>query len=186
MSVVDPYLANIHMFAGNFAPRGWAFCDGSLQSIDQNSALFSLLGTTYGGDGQNTFALPDLRGRIPVHDGQGPGLSSYVIGQMGGSESVTLTASNVGGHTHAVTGNAGIAVASGEGQTPLAVNKFPAANGDAIYSTATDNVAMAPALLSGVTVANQASGGSSPINQVQPYLAINFIICVEGIYPSRN
>ena len=179
-------MSEIRMFAGNFAPMAWAFCDGSLQSIAQNSALFALVGTTYGGDGQTTFGLPDLRSRIPIHTGTGGGLSNYQLGQMGGTESVTLTATNVGGHTHAVTGNAAIAVASGEGQTPVAVNNFPAGNGDAIFSTATNNSAMAPASLSGVTVAPQTPNGNQPIGNLQPYLAMNFIICVEGIYPTRN
>ena len=179
-------ISEIRMFAGNFAPRSWAFCNGSLQSIAQNTALFALVGTTYGGDGQTTFGLPDLRSRVPIHNGQGAGLSSYQLGQMGGSESVTLTAVNVGGHTHAVTGNAAIPVASGEGTTPVAVNNFPAGNGDAIYSTATDNSVMAPASLSGVTVAAQTPSGNTPINTVQPYIGMNFIICLFGIFPSRN
>jgi microcystin-dependent protein len=105
---------------------------------------------------------------------------------MAGTESVTLTSVNVGGHTHAVTGNAAIAVASGEGTTPVAVNKFPAGNGEAIYSTATDNSAMAAASLAGVTVAVQTPNGATPINTVQPYQGMNFIICLEGIFPSRN
>ena len=179
-------MSEIRMFAGNFSPQSWAFCQGQVQSIAQNSALFALLGTTFGGDGQTTFNLPDLRGRVPVHTGQGAGLSSYQLGEMGGTESVTLTAVNVGGHTHAVTGNAAIPIASGEGTTAVAVNNFPAGNGDAIYSTATDNSAMAPASLTGVTVAVQTPNGSTPINTVQPYVAMNFIICLFGIFPSRN
>jgi microcystin-dependent protein len=183
---MEGYISEVRMFAGNFAPMSWAFCQGQLMSIANYTALFALVGTTYGGDGQTTFGLPDLRSRVPIHNGQGAGLSSYQLGQMGGSESVTLTALNVGGHTHAVTGNAAIAVASGEGTTPLAVNNFPAGNGDAIYATATDNSAMAPASLSGVTVAPQTPSGNTPINTLQPYLAMNFIICLEGIFPSRN
>lgn len=183
---MDGYIAEIRMFGGNFAPRSWAFCNGSLQSIAQNTALFALLGTTFGGDGQTTFALPDLRSRVPVHTGQGSGLSDYQLGQMGGNESNTLTAANVGGHGHTVTGNAGIVCASGDGQAAAAVNNFPAGNGDAIYSTATDNTAMAPASLAGVTVAPQTPSGNIPIDNRQPYLAMNFIICLEGIFPSRN
>ncbi len=180
------YISEVRMFAGNFAPMSWAFCQGQLMSIANYTALFALVGTTYGGDGQNTFGLPDLRSRIPIHNGQGPGLSPYQLGQMAGTESVTLTAANVGGHTHAVTGNAGIAVANGDGQTPVAVNNFPAGNGENIYSTATDNSVMAPASLAGVTVAVQTPSGNAPIGTVQPYIAINFIICLEGIFPSRN
>lgn len=179
-------LSDVRMFAGNFAPRGWMYCNGQLVSIAQMTALFALLGTTFGGDGQTTFGLPDLRSRTPVHTGQGPGLSDYVLGQMSGVENNTLTAANVGGHTHTVTGNAGIRINSGEGVTPVAVNNFPASNGDAIYSSATDNSTMAPASLAGVTVAVQTPNGNSPVNNVQPYLAMNFFICVEGIFPSRN
>ncbi len=179
-------ISEIRMFAGNFAPRGWLFCNGSLQAIANNTALFALIGTIYGGDGQTTFGLPDLRSRVPIHTGQGAGLSNYQLGQMGGSESNTLIAANVGGHTHTVTGNAGIVVASGEGQTPVAVNNFPASNGEPIFSTATDNSVMAPASLAGVTVAPQTPSGNNPISNMQPYLAMNFIICTEGIFPSRN
>ena len=179
-------ISEIRMFAGNFAPRSWSFCNGSLQSIANNTALFALIGTTYGGDGQTTFGLPDLRSRVPVHTGQGAGLSTYLLGQMGGSEANTLLASNVGGHTHAVSGNAGIVTANGDGQTPVAVNNFPASNGDQIYSTATNNIAMAPAALAAVTVASQTPNGNTPMGNIQPYLAMNFIICMEGIFPSQN
>jgi len=183
---MDGYISEIRMFAGNFAPRSWLFCQGQLLAISQYTALFSLVGTTYGGDGQTTFGLPDLRSRVPVHIGQGPGLSSYQLGQMGGLESNTLTALNVSGHTHAITGNAGIVIANGDGQTPVAVNDFPASNGEQIYSTTTDNSLMAPASLAGVTVATQTPNGNSPMGNIQPYLAMNFIICLEGIYPTRN
>lgn len=183
---MEGYISEVRMFAGNFAPLSWAFCQGQIMPIAQYTPLFALIGTTYGGDGQSTFGLPDLRSRAAIHNGQGPGLSAYQLGQMGGSENVTLTALNVGGHTHAVTGTAAIAVATGDGQTPLAVNNFPAGNGDAIYSTTTDNSTMAPASLTGITVAVQTPNGATPINTVQPYLALNFIICLEGIFPSRN
>jgi microcystin-dependent protein len=183
---MEGYISEIRMFAGNFPPRSWAFCNGAIQSIAQNTALFSLLGTTFGGDGQTTFALPDLRGRVPIHTGQGPGLSSYQLGQMAGQEQVTLIAANVAGHGHTVSGNAGVAVATGDGQTPVAVNNYPAGKGDAIYSPATDNSSMAPASLSGITVAVQTPSGNIPISTQQPYIVMNFIICLEGIYPSRN
>lgn len=179
-------LSDVRIFAGNFAPRGWMFCNGQLLSIAQNTALFSLLGTTFGGDGQVTFGLPDFRGRAPIHNGQGAGLSNYQLGQMAGTENITLTASNVSGHTHTVTGNAGIVVAGGDGNSQGAVNNFPAVNGDTIYSTATDNSAMAASSLSGVTVATQTPNGTSPLNTVQPYIAVNFCICVEGVFPVRN
>jgi microcystin-dependent protein len=183
---MEGYISDIRMFAGNFAPRAWMFCQGQLMAISQYDALFALIGTTYGGDGQTTFGLPDLRGRVAVHTGQGSGLSNYVLGQMSGTETNTLLATNVGGHSHAVTGNAGVQAATGDGQAAAAVNNFPAGNGDAIYSTATDNTAMAPASLAGVTVAVQTPNGNQPINNLMPYTAMNFIICLEGIFPSRN
>jgi microcystin-dependent protein len=179
-------MSEIRMFAGNFAPRDWAFCNGAVQSISQNTALFALLGTTFGGDGQTTFNLPDLRSRVPIHTGQGPGLANYVLGQMSGSESNTLTAANVGGHTHTVTGNAGIVISANDGLSPNPVNNFPAVNGDNIYSAATDNSVMAPASLAGVTVAPQTPNGNAPLTNLQPYIAMNFIICLFGIFPSRN
>lgn len=183
---MEGYISEIRMFAGNFAPANWSFCNGSLQSIAANTALFALIGTTYGGDGITTFGLPDLRSRVAIHNGTGAGLSNYQLGQMGGTESITLLAANVNNHAHTVTGNAGIAVASGDGQTPVAINNFPAVNGEHIYSTATDNSTMAPASLTGVTVAPQTPSGSTPISTQQPYLAMNFIICQFGIFPSRN
>lgn len=183
---MEGYISEVRMFAGNFAPANWAFCNGSLQSIAQNTALFALIGTVYGGNGQTTFALPDLRSRVAIHNGTGPGLSPYQLGQTGGTENITLTSLNVGGHAHAVTGNAGIAVASGDGQIASPINNFPANNGEPIYSTVTDNSVMAAASLSGVTVAPQTPSGSAPINTVQPYLGMNFIICLFGIFPSRN
>lgn len=183
---MEGYISEVRMFAGNFAPRSWMFCQGQLLAISQYDVVFALIGTTYGGDGQTTFGLPDLRGRVAVHTGQGPGLSNYVLGQMSGSETNTLLATNVGGHSHAVTGNAGVQAATGDGQAAAAVNNFPAGNGDAIYGTATDNTAMAPASLAGVTVAVQTPSGNQPVNNLMPYTAMNFIICVEGIFPSRN
>jgi len=183
---MEGYISEIRMFAGNFAPRAWMFCQGQILSIAQYDAVFALIGTTYGGDGQTTFGLPDLRGRVAVHTGQGAGLSNYVLGQMSGTETNTLLATNVGGHTHVVTGNAGVQAATGDGQAAAAVNNFPAGNGDAIYGTATDNTAMAPASLAGVTVAPQTPNGNQPVNNIMPYTAMNFIICLEGIFPSRN
>lgn len=183
---MEGYLSEVRMFAGNFAPRAWMFCQGQVLAISQFDALFALVGTTFGGDGQTTFNLPDLRSRTVIHNGQGAGLSFYALGQMAGNEANTLTAANVGGHAHAVTGNAGITCAAGDGQIGAAVNNVPAANGDQIYGTATDNSNMAPASLAGVTVAPQTPNGNQPLGNIQPYLAMNFIICVEGIFPSRN
>lgn len=162
------------MFAGNFAPRGWAFCNGQLLSISQNSALFALLGTTYGGDGQNTFALPDLRGRAPVHAGTLSGGGTYVQGQAGGVESVTLTSTQIPPHTHTLTAGAVGTQASPAGGLP---GTTPAR--DFRYSNANANVTLNPAAL-------QTAGGSQPHDNLSPYLGISFIIALEGVFPSRN
>lgn len=161
--MATPFIGQITLFAGNFAPRGWAFCQGQLLSIAQNTALFSILGTTYGGDGQTTFALPDLRGRVPLQQGQGPGLQSYVLGQKAGTETVTLTVNEMPAHNHSITVTAvppGGTIPAVDGQlTPTPLNAFEA---------------------SGMT------GGSQPHNNLQPYLALNYIIALQGIFPSRN
>lgn len=170
----EPFLGEIKMFAGNFAPRGWALCNGQLLPINQNSALFSLLGTTYGGDGETTFGLPDLRGRVPVHAGQGPGLSNYAQGQKGGQETVTLTVPNLPPHNHTINANNTI----GNSNDPT--GKLPAQTGlfDNEYSTQPAN-----AQLSGSAVNNTGSGTAIEIRQ--PYNTVNFIIALVGIYPSR-
>ena len=165
-----PFLGEIRIFPYNFAPRGWALCNGQILSIAQNTALFSLLGTTYGGNGQTTFALPDLRGRVPNSSGQGPGLSSYSLGQVGGTEAVTLTQQELPSHNHAVNSTNADATSSRPG------GNFPAAGGG--YNSAPSNN-MAPAM-----IAN--AGGNQPHNNVQPYLTLNYCIALEGIYPSRN
>ncbi len=171
----EPFIGSIVMFAGNFAPQGWALCNGQLLPIQQNTALFSILGSTYGGDGRTTFALPDLRGRVPVHPGQGPGLSPYVEGQAGGTEAVTLTVSQLPAHSHPV--NCSNTAASRGGATP--VGSVPAVtNGADVYST-TPNAQMLPQMI-GI------AGGSQPAPIVQPYLGINFIIALVGIFPSRS
>ncbi len=182
---MDGYMSEIRMFAGNFAPANWAFCNGSLQSIAQNTALFALIGTTYGGDGQTTFGLPDLRSRVAIHTGQGAGLPNYVLGEMSGTESITLIANNVSNHTHTANGNAGIIMSSSDGNQVSAVNNFPAINGDNIYSSTPDASVMAPASLA-LTSSPQAGSGSQPLNNIQPYLTMNYIICLFGIFPSRN
>jgi microcystin-dependent protein len=174
--MATPFIGEITLFAGNFAPRGWAFCNGQLLSIAQNTALFSILGTTYGGNGQTTFALPDLRGRVPIHPGQGPGLSNYQLGQVGGSENVTLLSTQMPAHTHPVN-----AVASGGNQAS------PAGNLPAIESTGTSkDYSSAPA--TGPMSASMigATGGGQPFPIVQPYECINYIIATQGIFPSRN
>lgn len=173
----EPFIAQIMMFGGNFAPRGWALCNGQILSIAQNTALFSLLGTTYGGNGQTTFALPDLRSRVPVHPGQGPGLSSYSLGQAGGSESVTLLQSNLpAAPPLQVNANA-------ESTSSKAAGNFPAALSTGFgYAPTTDGTK----LNVGVVTGGLAGGNSIPVSILQPYLAVNFIIALEGIFPSRN
>lgn len=158
------------MFGFNFAPRSWAFCDGQLLPISQNTALFSLLGTTYGGDGRTTFALPDLRGRVPLHEGTGPGLSSYLLGQKGGLENVTLTTAQIPAHTHSPQ------CSSDDPNSGSPANGFPAAVGTPIYST-TQNASMG---------ATGSAGGSQSHENRPPYLALNFCIALQGIFPSRN
>lgn len=177
----EQMLGEIRMFAGNFAPRGWAFCNGQILSIAQNTALFSLLGTTYGGNGSTTFALPDLRGRSPIGTGQGPGLSNYVLGQQGGIESQTLLTNNMPAHTHPLSEPA--STSAGTSNTPgadkvLAKAVTPDRQEVNIYTTATPDTSLksSPA---GVT------GGSIPLVTRAPFLAINYIIAVEGIYPSQ-
>jgi len=164
------------MFAGNFAPRGWAFCNGQLLSISQNTALFSILGTTYGGDGRTTFGLPDLRGRVPIQPGQGPGLSNYVLGQKAGTENVTLTQNQLPSHNHAVN-----AVAEGGNQAS------PEGNLPAVESTGTSkdySDAAATSQMNPGMVGN--TGGNQPFSVVQPYQCVNYIIALQGIFPSRN
>jgi len=182
---MEGYIAEIRMFAGNFAPRGWAFCQGQIMSIAQNTALFSLLGTTYGGDGQTTFGLPDFRGRVAVGTGQGPGLSSYDLGQVGGAENTTLLATNMPSHTHSFSATASMACHSGAGDADSPASNIPAGSAsDENYSAASAaDGAMAPFTVSGNT---GPAGGNQPFSNVQPYLGMNFIICLEGIFPSRN
>jgi microcystin-dependent protein len=169
----DAFTGEIRIFGFNFAPRGWAMCNGQILPIAQNTALFSLLGTTYGGNGQTTFALPDLRSRVPVHVGQGPGLSSYDLGQTGGQEAVTLTQSTMPGHGH------GAGVTQAPGTTTRPANKVPATAGAAAYADASDGSTFNPAFI-------QNTGGNQPHPNLQPYLTLNFCICIQGIFPSRN
>lgn len=175
----EPYIGQIMMFAGNFAPRGWQFCQGQVLSIAQNTALFSILGTTYGGNGQTTFALPDLRGRVPMQPGQGPGLSPRTLGEQGGSENVTLISTQMPAHTHAhVASGAQGDQFSPEGNVN-AVQVDPNTQQPVNMYSAAPNTTMNPASI-GV------AGGSQPHNNMQPYTCINFIIAMEGIFPSRN
>lgn len=181
---VEPYLGNVTVFAGNFAPRGWMFCQGQLLAIAEYDALFALLGTTYGGDGQTTFALPDLRSRVAVHAGQGVGLSNYTLGEVGGTENVTLLSINLPVHNHSVltfTVKQAASTATTSGVS-LPTNAYPA-SGAVEFSNAGDGSVMgAYSSMSSTPIA----GSNQPVPILQPYLAMNFIIAVEGIFPSRN
>ncbi len=169
-----PYIGEIRMFGGNFAPQGWAFCDGRLLSIAQYDALFNLIGTTYGGDGQTTFALPDLRGRIPIHAGTGAGVS-VVLGQIAGVESVTLTVNQLPAHGHGLIGSTDVA-----SQSSSSGNVLAQPSTIDLYRPAT---APTDALNS---AAITAAGGSQPHDNMGPFLCITFIIALEGIYPTQN
>ncbi len=173
----EPFIAEIRIFAGNFAPRGWAFCNGQLLPIPQNTALFSLIGTIYGGDGRTTTALPNLKGRAPMHPGRGPGLTSRRLGQKGGVEMVTLSEAQMPAHPHTlrgVTGRSGIGNSADPSNNALAVT-----TGNSYQSVTTNNTPMASGDLPN-------AGGSQAHNNLQPYLAMNFIIALVGLYPSRG
>lgn len=171
------------MVGFNFAPRGWALCNGQIMSIAQNTALFSLLGTTYGGNGTTTFALPNFQGRVPIHQGQGPGLSQRVIGEISGQENHTLIITELAAHTHAVTVSP--ACSADDGTTGSPVGNVPAvpAAGATPVTAYTSPGTGTMASTSGTATP---SGGSQPHNNMQPYLVVNFAIAITGIFPSRN
>lgn len=174
--MADPFVAEIRIFPFNFAPRGWAWCDGQLLPISQNTALFSLLGTTYGGNGQNNFALPDLQGRAPMHFGQGPGLSLHDLGEAGGAATVTLLESQIPQHTHTFLASA----APADAQTPAGLSPARVI-GAQPYGT--------PAGAPMVTMAPEAiapSGGGMPHNNLMPYLTFYFCIALQGVFPPRS
>ena len=177
----QPFIGQIIGFAGNFAPSGWALCNGQLLSISSNAALFSILGTSFGGNGTTTFALPDLRGRVPVHAGQGPGLSPYVLGESTGTENVTLTVGQMPAHSHLVNANASNGTAPSPNGHLLAQAVDSTKKSVDVYS-----VAPASKLLTLAAATIASAGGSLPHANIQPVLAINFIIALVGIFPSRN
>jgi len=180
---IDPILGQLMPFASNFAPRGWAICQGQLLPISQNTALFSLLGTYYGGDGRSTFALPDLRGRTPIHSGQGPGLSDYTVGEQDGVEYVTLQLQQIAQHSHTLTANATTGTTASPENAALAQMHSPGRGGGVTinrYTTQTSPLtSLAPASVA-------LTGQSLPHNNLQPSLVITWCIALQGIYPSRN
>jgi microcystin-dependent protein len=179
----EAYIGAIVLFAGNFAPRGWAFCDGSLQQIAQNQALFSILGTTYGGNGQTTFALPNLMGRVAVGAGNGAGLPPVPAGQAAGAASVTLTTQQMPAHTH--TQQFANVLSTTNSPAGNVVSQITAADGDGIALTASGYAPATSALVAGAPQAISPAGGSQPVGIMQPYLGMNYIICLNGVYPSR-
>ena len=174
--MADPFLAEIRIFPFNFPPKGWAFCNGQLLPISQNTALFSLLGTTYGGDGKSNFALPNMQGNAPMHPGQGPGLSLHDLGETGGSETVTLLESEIPAHSHGVL--AAPALVAGDSNIP-AGNAFAKSSQGNVYVAAANIVGM-----SDQTIAP--AGGDQPHNNMQPYLTLNFNIALQGVFPPRT
>jgi microcystin-dependent protein len=175
--MTDQFVGEIRIFAGNFAPTGWAMCNGQLLPISQNTALFSLLGTYYGGDGKSTFALPNLEGSVPLHQGQGPGLSDYVIGQSGGEQNVTLITTEMPVHNHQAMG-----IAGGDQTAPgpgVVWGSLAGRNPPPLYASGNPDVTMSP-FATGVV------GSSFPHNNLQPLLVLNFIIAQQGIFPARS
>lgn len=170
--MANPYVGEIRIFAGNFAPQGWALCQGQLLPVADTEALFNLIGTTYGGDGANTFALPDLRGRLPIHQGTGPGLSTRSIGQTGGAEQVTLTEAQLPAHSHTVLAST---TAGKAAPGPAAMLSAGAIQ---IYGTGTPNTPMSPQAVS------TSPGGAQPHPNMPPFLGLNYIISLFGIFPS--
>jgi microcystin-dependent protein len=174
--MANPFLAEIRIFPFNFAPKGWAFCDGQVMSISQNTALFSLLGTTYGGDGKSNFALPDMQGNAPMHPGQGPGLSLHDLGEMSGSDTVTLLESEMPAHSHPLTAAVNAALIKLPGPTVSLARSKNAT----VYQDTPGNLVS----LNDNTIAP--AGGDQPHNNLMPYLTLNFCIALQGVYPPRT
>jgi microcystin-dependent protein len=175
----QPFLGEIKMFGGNFAPRNYALCNGQVMSIAQNTALFSILGTTYGGNGVQTFALPNMQGRVPMHWGSGAGLSTYVVGESGGTENVTLLQTQMPSHTHLVNATTAAGIASSPASALLASPSDSQGGQVTEYATGNPNTTLAPTSIA-------ATGGSQPHANIQPFLCVSFIIALQGIFPSRN
>lgn len=190
---MEPFIAQIMLFGGNFAPRGWAFCDGQLLAISEHQALFSLLGTTYGGDGRSTFALPDLRGCVPVHPGSGAGLSTRKLGQRGGQEQVRLSTNQLPSHTHAaettIAGDVTVGVSRRPGTGNLPTNTVLAGSGDVnLYADSPSGTQALGGVRTNLTATTNTApvGNGEAVDNMQPYVGINFIIALVGIFPSRN
>jgi microcystin-dependent protein len=171
----EPYIGEIRIFAGNFAPAGWAFCSGQLMPISQNDTLFTLIGTTYGGDGQSTFGIPDLQGRVPMHQGQGPGITqTYQIGEMAGVESVTLTTNQIPTHNHAFTASADTA------NSTIPTANITGKSGQVTF------YALGTAITNMFGTAISQIGGNQPHENMQPFLVLSFIISLFGVFPTQN
>jgi microcystin-dependent protein len=173
--MADPFVAEIRIFPFNFPPRGWAWCDGQLLPLSQNTALFSLLGTTYGGNGKSNFALPDLQGRAPMHPGQGPGLSLHDLGEQGGTETVSLLESEIPSHSHALRTFNDV----GEDRIPGPNEALARSTGGLLYAASSSNVMMSDLTLT-------PAGGDQPHNNMQPYLTFYFCIALQGVFPPRT
>ncbi len=184
-SARTPMLGEVVLFGGNFAPRGWAFCEGQLLSIAQNTALFSILGTTYGGDGRTTFGLPDLRGRTPFHPGRGPGLNSYRLGQKTGTETVTLTTNQLPSHTHAASVQSTLGGTSGAVDSDSPSASLPAPSSVDRFSTDTSSDLKMHESSTGPAVIESNPGGQS-IDVLSPSTVVRYIIATQGTFPSRS
>ncbi|MEA2371951.1 MAG: hypothetical protein QOH12_2345 [Solirubrobacteraceae bacterium] len=172
---MDPFVAEIRIFPFNFAPKGWAVCDGQILPLSQNTALFSLLGTTYGGDGKSNFALPNLQGAAPMHPGQGPGLSLHDLGEAGGTDAVTLLESELPAHTHPLRADT---IDPADTNVPSPTASLAVSTGGTLYQTSA-NTQLAPQALT-------PAGGGQPHNNLMPYLTLTYCIALQGVYPPRN
>jgi len=180
---MDPFVGEIRAIGFNYAPNNWAFCQGQLMPINRYTALFSLLGTTYGGDGRTTFALPDLRGRLIVHPGQGGGLSRYTLGQVSGTENTTLLVTQLPAHTHGLGSDLAVGATTAVGSVASPAGSVPALNGSVQRYSSTSDTLMATTSVTGTAAA---TGGSTPHSNIMPYLSLNYIIALAGIFPQRS